>query len=446
MFKKYTLKQRIWLVIIEIVIGTTLVFMISSISSSVLLSLGKITVPNDDKITISQNVSRKQLLSELNSRQVDYIIFEKHTGKRILGRYVPNEIKLFKKAAKKQRDITVAGVEFKYFTIRHGALVIRQNSVPEFTEHRLRQFFAYNQLNYLLLILGLCLVIGGAIFKFIHELNKDFQAIKEISLTLGQKKLTKQPKNIKIIEFETILMHLYQKSAELATLLEQERLEKQDLSFQIAALAHDIKTPLTVVKGNLELLEATETSAQQTEFLKSISKSVTVFEKYFNEMVTYARLINDDVRTKIELQQFIAEVRLEFEELAKMYQVQLICEIEVTRTTFWGNAPALSRALLNLFVNACQYAKAGDKQVRVCFSETETELLFEIWNNGAPFSKEAKQKATQLFFTENKGRGAHYGIGLAFAKAVSLKYGGSLTLSDPLIGGAKVSFKIKKEA
>ena len=60
-----------------------------------------------------------------------------------------------------------------------------------------------------------------------------------------------------IAEFDTILTILSQKSDELAELIEKERNEKKDLSFQIAALAHDVKTPLTVIKGNLELLEMT---------------------------------------------------------------------------------------------------------------------------------------------------------------------------------------------
>ena len=56
-------------------------------------------------------------------------------------------------------------------------------------------------------------------------------------------------------KFLKILSVLYQKDDELTNLLKSERREKEDLSFQVGALAHDVKTPLTVLKGNLELLE-----------------------------------------------------------------------------------------------------------------------------------------------------------------------------------------------
>jgi signal transduction histidine kinase len=54
-------------------------------------------------------------------------------------------------------------------------------------------------------------------------------------------------------------------------LIEKERLEKKDLSFQIAALAHDVKTPLTVVKGNVELLEMTSLTSKQVKYLRIAS-------------------------------------------------------------------------------------------------------------------------------------------------------------------------------
>ena len=69
-----------------------------------------------------------------------------------------------------------------------------------------------------------------------------------------------------IQEFDEILSVLYQKDDELTNLLKSERREKEDLTIQVGALAHDVKTPLRVLKGNLELLELTIFNVQQKEF------------------------------------------------------------------------------------------------------------------------------------------------------------------------------------
>ena len=73
----------------------------------------------------------------------------------------------------------------------------------------------------------------------------------------------------KIIEFDQVLNNLYSKSKELAFLIEAERHEKHDLSFQVAALSHDVKTPLTVLKGNIEYINHVHISAP---WLKIIEK------------------------------------------------------------------------------------------------------------------------------------------------------------------------------
>ena len=58
--------------------------------------------------------------------------------------------------------------------------------------------------------------------------------------------------------------NLTEKNNELVYLINKERHEKEDLSFQVGALSHDVRTPLTVLKGNIELLETTIISKEQS--------------------------------------------------------------------------------------------------------------------------------------------------------------------------------------
>ncbi|MCC9793223.1 sensor histidine kinase, partial [Streptococcus agalactiae] len=129
------------------------------------------------------------------------------------------------------------------------------------------------------------------VIRLLREFTKNFRLIEKISLNMGIPGMDIGRKETAILECNNILLTLYQKDEELTKLLEMEKKDKEDLSFQVAALAHDIKTPLTVLKGNIELLEMTNLDEKQLDFMSSMNHSVGIFEKYFNSMVNYSRLL-----------------------------------------------------------------------------------------------------------------------------------------------------------
>ena len=192
----------------------------------------------------------------------------------------------------------------------------------------------------------------------------------------------------RIAEFDDTLTDLAQKSDELAKLIERERSEKKDLSFQIAALAHDVKTPLTVIKGNIELIEMTPLNEQQTSFLTSINNSLLVFENYFNAMLNYSRRLSDnDHKEKLFLKPFLADLSVKIEDILKPNAIDFKMRNTCATNSFLANSLNLKRALINILVNATQHAPKG--KIRLSISEDDSHLIFSIWNDGQPFSDEA---------------------------------------------------------
>lgn len=431
--------------VVEVIVGSILVLGAFSLLSILLVQTGQLRLPQNVAVTFATKADVKDIKKSLAKQPYDYAIYNTKDKKLLASRYNASDKKSFEVVQKDKHDLSTGDAVFRYFAHKEQSLIIRQNTLPEFADPRLRKL-AYNHLSYLLVMLGIFLVLTVVIIRLVKEISKDFRYVEEIALALGQVGASRTKKHVKIIEFEQVLQNLYKKSDELARLIENERSEKKDLSFQIAALSHDVKTPLTVVKGNVELLELTNLTTQQAEYLASISKSLAVFERYFNSMIDYARLLNDERQTKINVASFISDLLAEFSELAKTYKVALETHVTVESQVFMGNSPALERALVNIFVNACRYANAEAKQVTVTIKEVDAQLIFEIWNNGVPFSENVKKNAEKLFFTENGSRNCnkkHYGLGLAFAKTVSFKHKGTLLLLNPPSGGAKVIFKIK---
>lgn len=445
MVKSYSIRQRIYYFVIEIVIATVLMVLLIIGLTIFLKQAGQVSGTGVIHLSLdSEDITVTDIKKEMSNYSYDYVIFDNETNEIIYGNYVNSDKKNYVKTKESSQDTTFGSVVYTYSTNTNLTLVIRQNSLPEFTNSSLRSI-PYNDFTYIFFFIGEISVIIIFTYRLVKEFSKSFQNVQEISLNMGRITKESDYSQSNIIEFEEILTHLYRKSEELALLIEAERQEKKDLSFQAAALSHDVKTPITVLKGNIELLEMTDLTEQQADFINSMKNGLSVFEGYFNLMISYTQLINDetDYNFNINLDVFLNDLSVVLEELANTYRVDYKLKVLASVAYFHGNAVALSRAITNIFLNACQYAKNNAGEVTLTIRNDNKNMYFVIWNNGKPFSEYAKKNATKLFYTEDTGRsGKHYGIGLAFALGVARKHKGDLLIINPQSGGAIVSLKI----
>lgn len=437
-----TLKQRIFQTVIEVIVGIVLVICFILTLTSVLAYTKQISLSNQLNISLSDKVSKDMIVKEMTKVPYDYVLYDQ-TGKVIKRTNVTEDLMYYQKAFKERKNLNENGVTYYLAQNSHYVLVVRQSSIPEFSNHALRSI-SYNTLTYIIFIIGFLLVLIFAITRLLKEFTSNFYAIQKSTQNMGTKSHSDFLEYSRIAEFDDTLTVLAQKSDELAELIERERSEKKDLSFQIAALAHDVKTPLTVIKGNIELLEMTPLNEQQTSFLTSINNSLLVFENYFNAMLNYSRRLSDnDHKEKLFLKPFLADLSVKIEDILKPNAIDFKMRNTCATNSFLANSLNLKRALINILVNATQHAPKG--KIRLSISEDDSHLIFSIWNDGQPFSDEALKNAAKFFFTEHNSRSEkHYGIGLSFAKGIAEKHHGGLRISNPSIGGTEVILSIKK--
>lgn len=224
----------------------------------------------EDKKTI------KQLTNYAESLGLDYVILDNKVNKIIKGKYIPKEFSLFRKVVEEKDNLILDTVHYDFYNNVDYSIVIRYNEMPEFSNPKFRDV-PYNMLTFYFLGLGIITSIVVASTRFVKEISSNFKEIKKIANKMGIDRLSKQENFSKITEFDDILATLYTKGDGLKNLIDREKLEKQDLSFQISALSHDIKTPLTVLKGNLELLELTSLTTSQQSYVLSMDNSISVF-------------------------------------------------------------------------------------------------------------------------------------------------------------------------
>ncbi|MGT2784962.1 sensor histidine kinase [Streptococcus merionis] len=446
MFKKYSIRNRVWRTVFEIALGTFVTILMVVIMSLSFLKLNIVTSHNvGERYRTEDKKTVKQLTNYMKSLGLDYVIFDKETNKIMEGKYLSKEISLFKKVVEEKSNLTLNSVHYDLYTNNNYYVVIRYNEIPEFSNHYFRNI-SYNMLTFYFLGFGMSISIIVALTRFVKEISLNFKKIKRAANKMGRDSISEQESYSKIIEFDDILRTLHAKGDNLKNLIDREKLEKQDLSFQIAALSHDIKTPLTVLKGNLELLELTVLSTSQQDYTLSMNNSISVLEGYFNSLISYTRMLSEERPAKlIIIEKLLNELHFEVNDLLNMNKVTYSLCNRLTSTSFYGDGSHLMRALSNLLVNAIRFTPVSNKKIEVTLSESSNQIYFEIWNNGQPFSENTLKNGNKLFYTEDYSRGSqHYGIGLAFVNGVATKHGGSLRLFNPARGGASAILSIKK--
>ncbi|MEQ9764863.1 sensor histidine kinase [Streptococcus jiangjianxini] len=445
--KKYSMKQRSWKVVLEIIFATICNVLFILLFSTVLSELSLVTYGTVGMDFPFQNeMTSRELSNIIKPYKYDFIIFDKKSLKITQGNFVKNELNYYKLAVKEQKNTKVNLTHYAQFQTNQNIIVVRYNEVPEFSSHYLRKI-PYNYLTIALFLFFLVTTVIICLTRYIKEISDNFRMIRTTSEKMGDEVLQVKDTSSQIIEFDDILRTLQEKGNDLAALIETEKSEKKDFSFQVGALAHDIKTPLTVMKGNLELLEITNLDNQQLDFVQSMNHSISTFEKYFNSMLSYSRLLIEDgnYHETIYLPEFLDDLLAEVEDMMITNRVEFSLINSTLVHNFKGNHLNLSRALINILANAARYSD-GDKKVTLSVEDSSDFLIFKVWNNGRVFTNEALSNANKLFYTENAGRNNnHYGIGLSFAQKVAHNHQGKLILSNPAVGGAQVNLYVMKK-
>ncbi|NQK10401.1 HAMP domain-containing histidine kinase [Streptococcus suis] len=446
MMKRYSINKRILRTVLEIVIGTVANVIMLLVLSYVLIFTGQLnTYGTDYHISISDSKSANGIKNQMDYSVFDYVLFDSDNGELVSGNYQKQDLQHYKEVFDTGSSVSEGSILFTKYENSDFILVIRRPTMPEFVNRNFRHI-SYNLVSYLFFIVLELLLISISVIRLLREFTKNFRLIEKISLNMGIPGMDIGRKETAILECNNILLTLYQKDEELTKLLEMEKKDKEDLSFQVAALAHDIKTPLTVLKGNIELLEMTNLDEKQLDFMSSMNHSVGIFEKYFNSMVNYSRLLIEDknYQEDIELSKFLDELSLECRDIMSSKKINFQIVNESHTRVIKGNRLNLDRALINILSNATRFCSEEGKVV-LTISESSNFISFEIWNNGLPFTEESLKDGGNLFYTENKGRNdKHYGIGLSFAQKIAMRHQGQLILSNPQNGGAQVTLLIKK--
>ncbi|MEI2264582.1 two-component system sensor histidine kinase KdpD [Erwinia sp. CGal63] len=211
----------------------------------------------------------------------------------------------------------------------------------------------------------------------------------------------------------------------------------------LAALSHDLRTPLTVLFGQVEILTldlATEQSPQARQ-ASEIRQHVLRLTRLVNNLLDMARLQTGGFHLRREwltLEETIGSALATLEPGSKGQPVKL--EMADPLALIHIDGPLFERVLINLLENAMKYAGSA-AEIGIKASTSPGRLEMEIWDSG-PGLPAGQEQALFAKFTRGDRESAipGVGLGLAICQAIVEVHGGTITARQRSQGGA--SFRI----
>lgn len=272
--------------------------------------------------------------------------------------------------------------------------------------------------------------------------------LKKISQKLEEIQDTDSDENVMVFTDNKVLMDL---AAQINRLLENQRKVKVDYrrseissKKMLSNISHDIKTPMTVILGYLEIMRLN--SSGENEMLLKVEQKAQRVMELINQFFTLAKLEAGDTEieiSKIDVCEACRENVLDFYELLTQKEFQVQVDIPEEAVFVRGNKDALQRILFNLISNVVRYGSDG-KYIGMFLRSDEKYIYIDVVDKGKGIERGFAQNVFERLFTMEDSRNREIqgnGLGLTIAQNLAHQLGGKITLeSEPNV---KTTFTVK---
>lgn len=248
-------------------------------------------------------------------------------------------------------------------------------------------------------------------------------------------------------DFEEMRVHLKEE-------IEMRIQYEQELKELISNISHDIKTPLTAIKGYAEgLLDGVaDTPERREKYLRTIFAKASDMTTLVEELSFYTKIDTNNIPyhfEKVRVNDYFRDCVEDNVPELELINMELSFDSSVTETTqVLGDREQLKRVMSNLIGNAVKYR--GDKEqghISVCLKEDETMVWVEVEDDGQGIPEAALPNIFERFYRADASRNSKQGgsgLGLAIAKKIIEEHGGSIRAESKPGVGTKMIFSLKK--
>ena len=244
---------------------------------------------------------------------------------------------------------------------------------------------------------------------------------------------------VRIREFAVTLQALQTMGRELTDSLQSQWRMEQQRTEQIAALTHDLKTPLAIIQGNAELLEEDTLSDAQHAQLQAILRGTERARHYLAALRTAGAA--PAAQAPLASHALTARLAQTARALCAPAGIHFILQ-EEWQGTIRAAENDLLRAAENLLDNAAAHTPRGGT-VTLTVARENNRFILRVTDTGPGFTAAALARAGEMFYTDAaRSDSAHQGLGLYSARRTAAAHGGTLRVSNTPGGCAELCLPI----
>lgn len=219
--------------------------------------------------------------------------------------------------------------------------------------------------------------------------------------------------------------------------------EEERRSRFFLAVSHDLKTPLTSIKGYLEAIQdgIPQDEAEFNEYIGIMKEKADLLERRILTLIEYAVFDSGSFVESfmvIDLNPFLQTTMKMFKKEARARQVKVQTLIDIPSTLkIKGNTRMLLRCFENLFDNAVKYSDPKSPLIEIHCRCDEHNLVYSVRDNGAGIPESEQKKIFELFYRSNGNRNLPgFGLGLSSVKRIVELHNGEISCLNHPSGGA----------
>lgn len=208
-----------------------------------------------------------------------------------------------------------------------------------------------------------------------------------------------------------------------------------------ASFSHDLRTPLTVIEGHLDILQKYSVNGALSE--EDISEIYSVMDIQLKRLIRYVSSMSklqslEDIPISprpTNSNELIGTLKNTAEIIC--VEKKLFFENEIKCSELNVDVEIILQVFENLMSNAARYAES---EVSVICKTLNNHLLITVSDDGCGFDVKDIKIATDPFYTtEKKSEGEHFGLGLNICKILCQRHGGGINLKNNKFGGASIT-------
>ena len=301
----------------------------------------------------------------------------------------------------------------------------------------------YSLLDCILIFVIICAVatccISRTITYSLSHLVKQTEKIAKGDLTPQEQRTPAKSRN----EFTDLTEHI---DSMRAALLDAKRKQQRF----IMGITHDLRTPISVIKGYTEALyDGVITSEEETKkSLEIINVKTSQLEEMITSLINYCTFFRDNFRRQITphcIKKQLETFAKSAETTGYIFHRKISCNINLLESTdIPVNEQLLARALENLFGNALRYTE-DDGEITITADESDECITITFSDTGCGIAEKDISHLFDLFYRgTNSRREQGLGIGLSVVKDIVDLHGWSIAIRSELGKGSDFIIRIPK--